>query len=54
MTVEYSGSIEDGRSLGAVGWRLLTLGLVVALVGAAIPLAIVLVVILYSLSLRGL
>jgi hypothetical protein len=52
MSGDYSGVAEDGRWLGRAGWGLFSLGVVVAAVGAAIPLLIAVIVVLYSIALR--
>ena len=49
---DYSGlDLGFGRLWGRAGWSLFSVGLIVALVGAGIILAYVLVVLMYSLSL---
>ncbi len=51
--VDYSGVGEDGRWLERAGWSFFSVGVVLALFAVAYVGAIVLVVILYGLALKG-
>ena len=50
---DYSGVHADGQWFGRAGWSFFSVGVLFALCGAAYAAAIVVVVVLYALSLRG-